>query len=183
MELDLSELAEFLYNEYKVDVEESDEWQFTAWYAGDGQIYINQKFQDASGLNLQRYLAHEIAHSAAESLYLPTWFDEGIARYSERKFLGTDATLYNRWFDGFEAWDPNNATYANNIKGYDHAAYVVKTFIETYGVEAFKALLIELDGVIGYSDDTDAKNQKVLSAIRTVTGNSTLSLEDVTILI
>jgi len=170
------QIQEFLYNEYKVDIEK-EEWQTAALYTGNGIIILNDQFKSAKNLDL--YLAHEIAHSSTESLNIPAWFSEGIAEYSGYRFYGTQYKLNPFWFDTFASWDPSYDTYAINIKGYAHAGFVVRHMIETYGVDSFKKILINLDGKIGYSDNTDTKNQKIVEAVREVTGNQTITLMDI----
>ncbi len=170
-------IKDFLYDEYFVDVESSDEWQFSAWYYGGGNIIINNKFKRAKNLDI--YIAHEIAHSSTENLNLPTWLDEGIAQYSGYRFFGTQTKLTRFWFQGIEKWNPNTASVGENIKGYTHSGYIIRYFVEEYGDNFISDLLKELYGKINYEDDIDTKNQKVLSAFRKVTNNENLSLDDI----
>jgi len=170
-------INDFLYDEYAIKIEQG-EWQFSAWYRGEGQIVINKVFMRAKNLDI--YIAHEIAHSATETLNLPTWLSEGIAQYSAYHFFGTDIKLGWYGFEGFEKWDPNTASYGDNIKGYVHSGYIIRSFVKKYGNEQFKALLKELDNKIDYEDSIDLKNQKVLVAFKIVTKNESLSLNDIT---
>jgi hypothetical protein len=109
---------------------------------------------------------------------LPTWFSEGIAEYSAYRFFGTQYKLTPFWFEGFEYWE-TNSSYANNIKGYPHAGYVVRILIEKYGVDAFKQILINLDGKIKRNDNADLKNELVVEAIRDAVNNQSLTLQDI----
>jgi hypothetical protein len=174
------QIKDFLYNEYKVEIIESNETFVTAWYAGNAKILINKKYQAPKNFDL--YLAHEIAHSSVETLNIPDWLNEGIATYSAYRFFDTQSKLTPSWRDdyySFEYWSPLNATYGVNILGYNHAGYVVKAFIDKYGEGTFKNLLLELDGKIQYYDDIDTKNQKVLDAIRNVTNNQSITLNEI----
>ncbi len=171
------QIQEFLYNEYKIDMEKNEEWQFPAWYVGDARITLNYKYKSAKNLDL--YLAHEIAHSSTESLNLPSWFNEGIAQYSAYKFFGTQFKLTPFWFEGFEYWNPDTASYAENIAGYQHAGYVVKRLVENYGEDVFKKILVNLNGKISYEEDIDTKNKLVIEAIRLATNNQSINLREV----
>ena len=170
-------IREFLYNEYFVEIEESDEVQFVAWYVGNGKIIINKRFK--RGQNFDMYLAHEIAHSAAEALSLPSWLDEGIAQYAAYRFFNVQFKLKWYWFEGVEKWEPSTASISNNIKGYQHTGYIIRDFVESYGDDFIRDLLKELDGKINYGDDIDKKNQKVFDAIRKIVKNESLSVEEI----
>jgi hypothetical protein len=170
-------INDFLYNEYSVKIEQEN-WQVAAAYAGQGQIIINKQFMRAKNLDI--YIVHEIAHSATETLNLPTWLNEGIAEYSAYHFFGTESKLSWYGFEGFEKWNPSTATYGDNIKGYTHSGYIIKSFVKKYGDESFKALLRDLYGKIDYDDNIDIKNQKVLAAFRDILKNESLSLTDIT---
>jgi hypothetical protein len=170
-------INDFLYNEYSIRLEDGN-WQFSAWYKGNGEIGINKAFSRAKNLDI--YIAHEIAHSSTENLNLPAWLDEGIAEYSAHHFFGTEAKLNWYGFDGFEKWNPNTASYGDNIKGYIHSGQIIRSFVREYGEEKFKALLERLDCKINYDDDINTKNQKVLEAFREILNNESLSLEDIT---
>lgn len=170
-------IYEFLYNEYSVDLEKSEDWQFSAWYSGEGKVILNDQFKNAKNLDL--YLAHEIAHSSTENINLPTWLNEGIAGYASYRFFGTQFKLNRLWLDNLENWDPNSGSVGDNIRGYTHSGFVIRYYTEKYGDDFIRNLLKEVYGKISYSDTTEVKNQKVLSAFKKVTGNESLTMEDI----
>lgn len=164
-------IKEFLYDEYKVELVDSDNIENPAWYYGGGVIIINKRFRNAKIFDI--YFAHEIAHSAAEDLNLPIWLDEGIAQYSAYRFFGTQGKLKRSWYKNIETnWD-------GSLQAYAYAGNIVMNFIETYGEDKFKEFLIDINGKIDLDDPIEVKNKKVLESLRKVTGNENLTLQEI----
>jgi len=172
-------IGDFLYNQYHVSLVESESSNFAAFYVGNGNIEINKKFKEAKNLDL--YLAHEIAHSSTEGLNLPDWLSEGIAEYSAYRYYGTQFKLKRLKHEDILHWNPSGSQtdIGDNIRGYSHSAYIVRKFVDTYGDEALKELIIGLNNKIYYEDTIDIKNKKILEVMQEITGNTNLTLEEV----
>ena len=171
-------IKDFLYDEFLILLFNNPDLSLTAaLYVGNARIEVNKKFAEAK--NLDFYLAHEIAHSSTETLFLPDWLNEGIAQYSAYRYFGTLGKLNSRYWEGLLKWDPHTASIGDNIKGYYHSGYVLKMFVKNYGDETFKSLLFELDGKMKAGDSIDIKNIEILNAVRKVTGNQTIELIDI----
>ncbi len=172
-------IKDFLYDYYLVTLVELDTTNFAAQYAGNGNIEINKHFKVAKNLDL--YLAHEIAHSATETLNLPDWLSEGIADYSAYRYFGTQYKLGNMKHKDILHWSPSysQSDIGDNIRGYAHSAYIVRKFVDKYGDDKLRELIIALDGKLNFGDSIDVKNQKILEVIQKLTNNSTISMEDI----
>ena len=174
-------IKDFLYDYYSINLIEFDNFTFiSAQYVGNGNIEINNHFRHAKNLDL--YLAHEVAHSATETLNLPIWLDEGIAQYSSYRYFGTHFKLDNVLiYEDILHWDPSYSIseYGDDNRAYAYASYVVKKFVDKYGDTKLRELIIALDGKINFEDSIDVKNQKILEVIQKVTNNPALTIEEI----
>ncbi len=169
---------EFFYDTYKIEVDRLGTWQFAAAYFGNGTLILNELYPSPEALALT--LAHEITHSATESLNLPPWLNEGIASYLSQRYLHISYLQGGYYFDGILEWSPNfNSKTEEIVRFYTQTAYAVRKFTEKYGDDSLKNLLIELDGKISRDDDINTKNQKVLETIQKITNNNTITLKDI----
>jgi hypothetical protein len=153
------------------------EFPIAAIYAGAGVMKISTGAKMSASLKL--YVLHEIVHSSTEELELPTWLAEGIAEYVSYAWIGKNHTKARR-YEQLELWDISTEIRPSGdeaVWAYTNAGYAIRRFVEKHGEESMKAVLLELEGKIGFGEHVTTKNAKVLDAIRTATGNETLQLE------
>ncbi|MBT3298244.1 hypothetical protein HN385_04920 [archaeon] len=170
-------VSDFFYDKYLVLIMDVDEWSNLALYLGDGNIVINKKYWTLK--DLDEAIAHEMTHSAIEGLWLPLWLEEGIADYHAFKYVDKIENIRTTSISDIELWDEYSDDYGTTIKQYIQARYIVRKLVENYDDDIIYNLIIELDGEIDYYDSIEIKNEKVLDAIKKITNDENITLDEI----
>ncbi|MBU0662338.1 hypothetical protein KJ891_02655, partial [Candidatus Micrarchaeota archaeon] len=148
------------------------------YYLGGNKVCFTPLSLGAA--QIQRRFATVLSFSALDGVSLPAWFEVGVAERVSDLAFDTDTTRMESYAEGewtdmrerfgtkFDTQNYANARYVN---------YVVKQFVDKYGMDALRKTLSILDkkGGTGTAQQMD---EALLDAMRQATGDSSITLED-----
>ena len=147
---------------------------FVAYKTGVGGMYLGNDVILLDSINRPEFnktILHQLTHASTEKAWMPVWFDEGIAEYTEATISETRID-YRREIEGIENWDPKTPQDVRDRGlAYEYARWIVKKLIDKYDLDKFKKLLKSL--IV----EKDSSNENLIRKMQeTVDANITMEL-------